>query len=65
MNVTLSMEIRNRRNDLGMSQRELAEMTGLSKSCIERIEGESRNPTNETLFKIFQAFSEKRDENSR
>ena len=43
----------NRRNDLGLSQRELAEMCGIPQSSVARIESNNTSPKLDTLLKIF------------
>ena len=42
-----------RRNDLGISQRELAEQCEISQSLLARIEGFKTTPRLDTLAKIF------------
>ena len=42
-----------RRNDLGMSQRELAELCEIPQSSIARIEGNKTMPRLDTLAKIY------------
>ena len=42
-----------RRNDLGLSQRELAEMCGIPQSSVARIESNRTTPKLDTLIKIF------------
>lgn len=46
----------NRRNELGISQRKLAEMCGISKSSITRIESFETIPNLDTLLRILQAL---------
>ncbi|MBO4900859.1 MAG: helix-turn-helix transcriptional regulator [Lachnospiraceae bacterium] len=43
----------NRRNDLGLSQRDLAEMCGIPQSSVARIESNKTVPKLDTLIKIF------------
>ena len=43
----------NRRNDLGLSQRDLAEMCGIPQSSVSRIESNKTIPKLDTLIKIF------------
>ena len=43
----------NRRNDLGLSQRELADMCGIPQSSVARIESNKSMPKLDTLLKIF------------
>ena len=42
-----------RRNDLGISQRELAELCGIPQSSVARIESNKTSPKLDTLIKIF------------
>ena len=42
-----------RRNDLGISQRELAELCGIPQSSVARIESNKTMPKLDTLIKIF------------
>ena len=43
-----------RRNALGLSQRDLAEMCGMPQSSVARIESYKTSPNLETLLKLFQ-----------
>ncbi len=43
----------NRRNDLGLSQRDLAELCGIPQSSVARIESNKTTPKLDTLIKIF------------
>ncbi len=43
----------NRRNDLGISQRQLAESCGIPQSSVARIESNKTTPKLDTLIKIF------------
>lgn len=42
-----------RRNDLGLSQRELADLCGIPQSSVARIESNKTMPKLDTLIKIF------------
>jgi transcriptional regulator with XRE-family HTH domain len=46
--------IKHRRETLGLTIRDLAELTGLSKTTISQVEKGSTNPTFEVLQKIFE-----------
>lgn len=50
----LSKLIKNRRKLLGLTIRDLAELTGLSKTTISETERGVRNPTLEVLQNIFE-----------
>ena len=43
-----------RRNDMGISQRELASMCGIPQSSVARIESHKTTPNLDTLLKIMQ-----------
>ena len=45
-----------RRKELGITQRKLAEMCGLSKSSVTRMESFETIPNLDTLLRIFQAL---------
>lgn len=45
-----------RRNELGLSQRELADLTGTTQSAIARLEAGGRPPRIDTLLKIATAL---------
>ena len=46
----------NRRKELGISQRKLAEMCEISKSSVTRIESFETIPNLDTLLRVFQAL---------
>ena len=46
--------IKHRRKVLGLTIRDLADLTGMSKTTISQIERGSRNPTFEVLQNIFE-----------
>lgn len=46
-----------RRVHVGLSQKELAEITGLEQSYISRLEGGHINPTIRTVFKILNILN--------
>ena len=46
--------IKHRREVLGLTIRDLADLTGMSKTTISQIERGSRNPTFEVLQNIFE-----------
>ena len=46
--------IKHRRKVLGLTIRELADLTGMSKTTISQIERGGSNPTIEVLFNIFE-----------
>lgn len=46
--------IKNRRNVLGLTTRDLADLTGISKTTVSQIETGVRNPTLEVLLNIFE-----------
>ncbi|MCF7807063.1 MAG: helix-turn-helix domain-containing protein [Candidatus Marinimicrobia bacterium] len=50
----LGKRIKQRRKTLGLTIRELADLTGLSKTTISQVEQGSGNPTLEVLFEIFE-----------
>lgn len=52
----LSENIAYYRRKKGMTQKELAEKTGLSRSFISQIENNSNTPSNDSLFKIAQVL---------
>ncbi len=56
--VSIGEVIRRRRLALGLSQRELARLAGVSQSLIARIETGSVNPRYETLRRILSALEE-------
>jgi transcriptional regulator with XRE-family HTH domain len=50
----LGIQIKNRRKVLGLTIRELASLTGISKTSISQIERGVSNPTFEMLQNIFE-----------
>jgi transcriptional regulator with XRE-family HTH domain len=50
----LGIQIKNRRKVLGLTIRELANLTGISKTSISQIERGVSNPTFEMLQNIFE-----------
>lgn len=57
--TTLNKEIKNRRTTLGLSQRDLAEMAGVSRSTVAEIERNViKTPSNQTLYRIFEALAD-------
>ena len=49
-------DVAKRRGELGMSQRELAELTGTTQSAIARLERGGRPPRIDTLLRIAEAL---------
>jgi DNA-binding XRE family transcriptional regulator len=49
-------DVASRRSELGMSQRELAELTGTTQSAIARLERGGRPPRIDTLLRIAEAL---------
>lgn len=57
--MILSKEVKTRREYSGLSQRELATLAGVPRSTIDRIERNVvKTPSNETLYKIFEALAD-------
>jgi transcriptional regulator with XRE-family HTH domain len=54
--MTLGKNIRNRRQDQGLNQSELAKMAKISVSYLSEIENERTNPSLKTLLKIAKAL---------
>lgn len=52
----LTLEITKRRNELGLSQNELAERMGAHQSAISRIQSAERNPRLGTIIEIAEAL---------
>lgn len=50
----LGQLIKNRRKVLGLTIRDLAELTGISKTTISQTERGDRNPTFDVLLNIFE-----------
>lgn len=53
---SLAMQVIERREQLGLSQTELAEKTGIDQADISRIERGSGNPTEKTLTRLAEAL---------
>ena len=51
--------IRKARREKGLTQKELAELSGMAQSDISRVEGESGNPSIEILERIAQGMGMK------
>jgi len=54
--MTLGKNIKNKRQDLGLSQSELAKMAKISVSYLSEIENERTNPSLKTLLRIAEAL---------
>ena len=54
--AAIADRVAERRTELGMSQRELAELTGTTQSAIARLEGGGRPPRIDTLLRIADAL---------
>src|SRR4051812_6499502 len=52
----IAEKVADRRNALGLSQRELAELTGTTQSAIARLERGGRPPRIDTLLRIGEAL---------
>jgi predicted transcriptional regulator len=52
----IAAEVAERRNARGLSQRELAELTGTTQSAIARLERGGRPPRIDTLLRIAEAL---------
>ena len=52
MQAEIMMELVKRRREMGISQRKLGEMTGVTRSAIARLETGQTSPTLETMMKI-------------
>ncbi len=56
MSTALATNIRERRQAAGLSQEDLAALTGLSQTWISRLEKGDGNPTIETLMRVANAL---------
>ncbi|MCG8482045.1 MAG: helix-turn-helix transcriptional regulator [Clostridia bacterium] len=54
MLVEIIVQIKSRRTDLGISQRELAEISGLKQAAIARLEAMGAVPQIDTLAKVLK-----------
>ena len=54
--VALGLQFQDARNTLGLSQRELAERSGVRQADISRIERGTGNPTEATLQRLAEAL---------
>jgi predicted transcriptional regulator len=54
--AAIAEQVADRRQDLGLSQRELAELTGTTQSAIARLEAGGRPPRIDTLLRIADAL---------
>ncbi len=54
--AAIAEQVAQRRNQLGFSQRELAELTGTTQSAIARLEAGGRPPRIDTLLRIADAL---------
>jgi transcriptional regulator with XRE-family HTH domain len=54
--AAIADRVSERRQDLGLSQRELAELTGTTQSAIARLEAGGRPPRIDTLLRIADAL---------
>ncbi len=54
--ASIADRVAERRQELGMSQRELAELTGTTQSAIARLEAGGRPPRIDTLLRIADAL---------
>ena len=55
--MTLGQKIRNRRGELGLTQNELSEKSGVSQPYISLLEKGNFNPSAVYLFKLSKALS--------
>jgi predicted transcriptional regulator len=54
--AAIAEQVADRRQDLGLSQRELAELTATTQSAIARLEAGGRPPRIDTLLRIADAL---------
>ena len=54
--AAIAQDVAERRQQLGYSQRELAELVGTTQSAIARLERGGRPPRNDTLLRIADAL---------
>lgn len=54
--AAIAAQVANRRTELGLSQRELAELCGTTQSAIARFESAARPPKLDTLIRIAEAL---------
>jgi predicted transcriptional regulator len=54
--AAIAEQVADRRNALGLSQRQLAELTGTTQSAIARLEAGGRPPRIDTLMRIAEAL---------
>jgi transcriptional regulator with XRE-family HTH domain len=54
--AAIAGQVAERRQELGLSQRELAELTGTTQSAIARLEAGGRPPRIDTLLRIADAL---------
>ena len=54
--AAIAEQVADRRQELGLSQRELAELTGTTQSAIARLEAGGRPPRIDTLMRIADAL---------
>lgn len=60
--MTIGKRIRNRRQELDLTQGELAERAGLSRVYVCELEGDKYNPTAPTLLRLAKALRMSADE---
>ena len=54
--AAIAQDVAQRRQELGLSQRELAELVGTTQSAIARLEAGGRPPRIDTLLRIAEAL---------
>ncbi len=57
MSTTLGQKIRNRRAELGLTQKELSEKSGISQPYISLLEKDRFNPSAVSVLKLSKALS--------